>query len=96
MEYIYAFAAVYFTLYLIKAPFVIAAAYRDTHYSFNKGYIKKTGWKFYFVLMTATSLFMAFFMLIPMLYMERWNFIKPYNRKDIERAADKTAEKYTF
>jgi hypothetical protein len=93
MEY---FIAAYLVLYFAKLPFIVAAAWRDTSYSVKQGYVQNTPWKLYMGSLVVVAAVMAFFFLVPMLFMENKNFFKPYKRETIEKAADATAEKYTF
>ena len=90
MEY---FIIGYIVLYLVKLPFVLVAAYRDTTYSVRQGYVQDMPWKVYMGLLMSVAVVMSFFMLLPMLFMENVKFFTPYRKDIIERVADKTALK---
>jgi hypothetical protein len=86
-------AAVCLTLWLYKLTHLVPAAWYDTECSARNGTLAEEGWSWrqHFVVAVAVAALMALVLLPIMLWHERWNFFRPYDRTIIRRVADEAA-----
>ena len=86
-------AAVYLTLWLYKLTHLVPAAWYDTQCSARNGTLAEAGlsWRQRLALAVAVSALLSLVTLPWLLWIERGNFFRPYDRAVIRRVSDQAA-----
>ena len=89
------FAAVYLSLWLCKLTHLVPAAWHDTECSARNGTLAEEGWSWrqHFAVAVTVAALLSLVTLPWLLWVERGNFFRPYDRDVIRRVADEAAER---
>ena len=87
------FAALYLSLWISKLVHLVPAAWYDTECSARNGTLAQEGWSWrqHFAMAVAIAALLSVVTLPWMLWVERRNFFRPYDRAIIRRVSDQAA-----
>jgi len=87
------FAALYLSLWISKLVHLVPAAWYDTECSARNGTLAQEGWSWrqHFAMAVAIAALLSLVTLPWMLWVERRNFFRPYDRAIIRRVSDQAA-----
>lgn len=88
-------AALYLSLWVCKLVHLVPAAWYDTKCSARNGTLAQEGWSWrqHFAMAVTVAAMLSLVSLPWMLWTERGNFFRPYDRDVIRRVADEAAER---
>jgi len=87
------FAALYLSLWISKLVHLVPAAWYDTECSARNGTLAQEGWSWrqHFAMAVTIAALLSLVTLPWMLWVERRNFFRPYDRAIIRRVSDQAA-----
>ena len=87
------FAALYLSLWISKLVHLVPAAWYDTECSARNGTLAREGWSWrrHFAVAVSVAALLSLVTLPCMLWVERRNFFRPYDRAIIRRVSDQAA-----
>jgi len=87
------FAALYLSLWISKLVHLVPAAWYDTECSARNGTLAREGWSWrrHFAVAVSVAALLSLVTLPWMLWVERRNFFRPYDRAIIRRVSDQAA-----
>jgi hypothetical protein len=93
MDPIATFAALYLSLWLYKLTHLVPAAWYDTECSARNGTLAQEGWTWrrHFAVAVSVAALLSLVTLPWLLWVERGNFFRPYDREIIRRVSDQAA-----
>jgi hypothetical protein len=93
MDPIATFAALYLSLWLYKLTHLVPAAWYDTECSARNGTLAQEGWTWrrHFAVAVSVAALLSLVTLPWLLWVERGNFFRPYDREIILRVSDQAA-----